>query len=137
MHQEEVNIADVVDEESLVAGGHHVAGFLVRSETNLIIQSALSSILQIRRSWQNQYFAFQLEIDAAMASIVLPTYRWHNHLALETSSDTIVNTLRLSPAGVETFVSVCMIRSQPTQVSFEDRRIKTRLTDDDESALCL
>ena len=29
MHKEEVDIAGVVDEESLVAGGHHVASLLV------------------------------------------------------------------------------------------------------------
>lgn len=29
VHQEEVNIASVVDEESLVAGGHQVASLLV------------------------------------------------------------------------------------------------------------
>lgn len=35
VHQEEVDVADVVDEEGLVAGGHHVAGLLVGAETNL------------------------------------------------------------------------------------------------------
>jgi hypothetical protein len=35
VHKEEVNVAGVVDEESLVAGGHHVASLLVGSETNL------------------------------------------------------------------------------------------------------
>lgn len=34
MHKEELDVADVVDEESLVAGGHHVAGLLVGSETD-------------------------------------------------------------------------------------------------------
>ena len=29
VHQQKLNIANVVDEESLVAGGHHVAGLLV------------------------------------------------------------------------------------------------------------
>jgi hypothetical protein len=29
VHKEKVDIADVVDEESLVAGGHHVAGLSV------------------------------------------------------------------------------------------------------------
>jgi len=29
VHQEEVDISGVVDEESLVAGGHHVASLLV------------------------------------------------------------------------------------------------------------
>ena len=35
MHKEKVNITGVVDEESLVAGWHHVAGLLVGTETNL------------------------------------------------------------------------------------------------------
>ena len=41
MHEEKVDITDVVDEESLVSGWHHVAGLLVGSETNLNISSAL------------------------------------------------------------------------------------------------
>jgi hypothetical protein len=35
VHEEEVNFADVVNEESLVAGGHHVAGLLVGAITDL------------------------------------------------------------------------------------------------------
>ena len=35
VHQEELNVLGVVDEESLVAGGHHVAGLLVGSITDL------------------------------------------------------------------------------------------------------
>jgi hypothetical protein len=35
VHEEEVEVAGVVDEESLVAGGHHVAGLLVASVANL------------------------------------------------------------------------------------------------------
>ena len=35
VHEEKVNFADVVDEESLVAGGHHVAGLLVGTVANL------------------------------------------------------------------------------------------------------
>ena len=35
VHEEEVELADVVDEESLVAGGHHVAGLLVGTVANL------------------------------------------------------------------------------------------------------
>lgn len=41
MHEEKVNITDVVDEEGLVSGWHHVAGLLVGSKTNLSISSAL------------------------------------------------------------------------------------------------
>jgi hypothetical protein len=42
VHEEEINVAGVVNEESLVAGGHHVACFLVGSETNLIYHQLLS-----------------------------------------------------------------------------------------------
>lgn len=35
VHEQEVNVLGVVDEESLVAGGHHVASLLVRAETDL------------------------------------------------------------------------------------------------------
>lgn len=35
VHQEEVDIANVVDEESLVSGWHHVAGLLVGTESDL------------------------------------------------------------------------------------------------------
>jgi hypothetical protein len=37
------------------------------------------------------------------------TYRWHNHLSLEPSSDTVINTLGLSPACVDTFVGVALM----------------------------
>lgn len=35
MHEEKVNVADVVDEEGLVARGHHVAGLLVGAVSDL------------------------------------------------------------------------------------------------------
>ena len=35
VHEEEVEVTDVVDEESLVAGGHHVAGLLVAAVADL------------------------------------------------------------------------------------------------------
>lgn len=35
VHEEKVELADVVDEESLVAGRHHVAGLLVGTVTDL------------------------------------------------------------------------------------------------------
>ena len=34
VHEEELNVLGVVDEESLVAGGHHVAGLLVGTVTD-------------------------------------------------------------------------------------------------------
>lgn len=41
MHQEELDILGVVDKESLVAGGHHVAGLLVGAVTDLSNPSML------------------------------------------------------------------------------------------------
>lgn len=35
MHQEQLNVLDVADEEGLVAGGHHVAGLLVGAISDL------------------------------------------------------------------------------------------------------
>lgn len=35
VHQQELDILDVVDDEGLVAGGHHVAGLLVGAESDL------------------------------------------------------------------------------------------------------
>lgn len=35
VHEQELNIVGVADEERLVAGGHHVTGLLVGTETNL------------------------------------------------------------------------------------------------------
>lgn len=43
VHKEEVDILDVVDQEGLVAGWHHVAGLLVCSETNLYIPISFAS----------------------------------------------------------------------------------------------
>lgn len=35
MHEEELDVTDVADEEGLVAGGHHVAGLLVGAIADL------------------------------------------------------------------------------------------------------
>ena len=35
VHKEKIDVGDVVDEECLVSRRHHVAGLLVRSETDL------------------------------------------------------------------------------------------------------
>ena len=41
MHEEEFDVSGVVNEEGLVARGHHVAGLLVGSKTNLNVLSEL------------------------------------------------------------------------------------------------
>lgn len=37
------------------------------------------------------------------------TYRWHSNLALEPSSDSVVDTLRLPPARVDTHIGVALV----------------------------
>jgi hypothetical protein len=51
VHQQQLNVLGVADEEGLVAGGHHVASLLVGAETDLIITSNIS--LQIPPSELN------------------------------------------------------------------------------------
>jgi hypothetical protein len=74
VHEEEINVGDVVDEEGLVAGRHEMASFPVGAVSNLDSQSIPS---------QRQFS--------------ISAYLWHGSLALESSSDAIVDTLWLSP----------------------------------------
>lgn len=58
VHQEELDVLGVVDEESLVAGGHHVAGLLVGTVTDLwyrvsFVSGHLKNRGFVRRAWQS------------------------------------------------------------------------------------
>lgn len=67
MHQEQLNVLGVVDEESLVAGGHHVAGLLVATITNLSIITShqhsflFYSVSCISEAWE------QIKVDVRKA----------------------------------------------------------------------
>ena len=69
VHEEELNVLGVLDEESLVAGGHHVAGLLVGTVTD----------------------------------------GGHGHLALETATNAVVNTLGLAPRGANALEPVRLV----------------------------
>ena len=45
MHEEHVDVVDVVDEEGFVARGHHVAGLLVGTVTDLRKKGGLACLL--------------------------------------------------------------------------------------------
>ena len=52
MHEEEFEVAEVLDEEGLVSGGHHVAGLLVATvsdlrETTVSARTFSSSLLNV------------------------------------------------------------------------------------------
>ena len=49
VHEEEVDVTGVVDEEGLVAGGHHVAGLLVGTVANLYVSSEFVLVLAAAR----------------------------------------------------------------------------------------
>ena len=66
---EEPALRTVVDDESLVAGGHHVAGLLVGTVTD----------------------------------------GGHGHLALETATNAVVNTLGLAPRGANAHEPVRLV----------------------------
>lgn len=51
MHQQELNIVDVADKESLVAGGGHVTGLLVRAEADLLHLLDFTSVSQNVQIW--------------------------------------------------------------------------------------
>lgn len=74
MHQEKLDVARVVDNESLVAGGHHVPGLLVAAVADLV-PSVFPPVLVC-------------PVD---------THRRHGDNALEASPDGIVDTLGLAP----------------------------------------
>lgn len=113
VHEEEVDITGVVDKEGLVAGGHHVAGLLVGTIANLYV--SLESVLVLAvgsgRAIGAKKFIFEdRSFRTPRIELVLTqTYRWHGNLALEPSSDTVVNTLGLSPAWVDTFVAFALV----------------------------
>lgn len=79
MHEKELDVLGVVHEESLVAGGHHVLGLLVAAVTDLHI-SGISGLL-----------------DRALGGWTGATYRGHGDVALEASTDAVVDTLGLAP----------------------------------------
>jgi hypothetical protein len=77
VHEEELNVLGVVDEESLMTRGCQVAGLLVATITDLITPI---------RKYPNQSLHESLQ-----------TYRGHGNGALESSADTVVDTLGLAP----------------------------------------
>jgi hypothetical protein len=76
VHQEKVDVAEVVDEESLVARRHEMAGLLVGAISDL----------------------------------------GHGSLSLEPSADAIVDTLWLSPAGINSHEAIALMAVEPLPV---------------------
>jgi hypothetical protein len=43
---------------------------------------------------------------------MVTTYRGHSKVALEPSPDSVIDTLRLAPAGVEAFEAITLVTSE-------------------------
>lgn len=86
VHQEELDVLGVVDDEGLVAGGHHVTGLLVATVTDLSPPLVALAIAGSNGS-----------------------YGGHGGLALEAAADGIVNTLGLAPRGANTLEPVRLV----------------------------
>ncbi len=83
MHEEELDVLDVADEEGLVARGHHVAGALVGAIANLE-----------RQPWSAP--------EALPCRSIPPSlYLGHGSSSLEAAAHTVVDTLGLPPARVD------------------------------------
>lgn len=94
VHQQQLEVLDVVDEESLVAGGGQEASLLVGSVANL-------------------YFIHQHSCPSRCLSLLLEmTYLGHADGAPEASADTAIDTLRLPPALTDTVEPVTLVTGE-------------------------
>ena len=87
VHKKEVNITGVVNEESLVAGWHHVAGLLVGTETNLYRNIISPYSIDIVPSLPDLHRYFHLESNK--------TFQYHCRWAVHTDGITICPLKRL------------------------------------------
>lgn len=131
VHEEELEVADVVDQESLVAGRHHVAGLAVVAIADLnSIMSAIRSPSSpshplhrrpLHQNLQHPRQAFHLFLSAA--SHTEPTHLWHSNVALKPPPDTVVDTLGLPPAGVDAFEAIALVAVEARRALLQDRDV--------------
>lgn len=91
VHEEEINVLSVVNEESLVAGGHHVSGLLVATVTDLLSVLAFTHCQYIPND--STRYDSKFDVDQVGGW----TYGGHRDVRLEASADAVVDTLRLAP----------------------------------------
>ena len=113
VHQKKVNISGIMNDERFVAGRHQMPSFLVRTVSDLNHSDSTSLSLHLQQRWWSEKQA--RSVLACSTSVTQPlhsrvsTHRRHSSLALETSSDSVVNTLGLPPVCVNTFVGVALV----------------------------
>lgn len=122
VHEEEIQVADVVDEEGLVAGRHHVAGLAVVTISDLCAQSSISICPAVYPHCPLLRPISSRPSSSSARSRAAPvlTHLWHGSLALEASPDSVVDTLGLSPAGVHAHEPVTLVTAEARGVLLDD-----------------
>ena len=125
-----------MDEEGLVARGHHVAGFLVGAIADLeVCRHLLATVrppklnpqgVRSLASWKCLHGLFLdkfADSSKPFAALVedATTYRWHSSLAFESPPYSIVDTLRLPPAWVDAHESVALVTVKALRAYIRDR----------------
>ena len=122
MHEKKVEVASVVDEESLVAGWHHVACLLVVTVADLsCIQASANMFLCATKIDRLLYL--RLLSPFAPSPLFRSTHLWHSSLSLESPPHSVVNALRLPPAGVDAFEAVGLVAVEGRRVLLDDRDV--------------
>lgn len=123
MHEEKVNLGNVVDEEGLVARRHHVASLLVGTVTDLFELKRPSATTLLRKAMvrpvQSTHFRvddFSFHCPSSFLGLLDDSHLWHGSLALEASADTVVDTLGLSPARVDAHEAVRLVAVEARSV---------------------
>lgn len=94
VHQQQLKVLDVVDEESLVAGGGQETGLLV------------GAVADLNKFTSHQHTLFLGQFFLSRQST---TYLGHTDGTAEASADTAIDTLGLSPAGTDTIEPVTLV----------------------------
>lgn len=105
MHEEQVNVADVVDEEGLVAGGVEVAGLLVGTVSDLYKKHSISvcpafltsAAFVVESMFPSLFLLLSLIFSLHHCSLGQVAYLGHRGSALEPPPHAVVDTLRLPP----------------------------------------
>lgn len=130
MHEEKFEITGVVDEESLVAGGHHVAGLPVATVADLETTSNQYTRTLVVWSFSIFYFRDPSVLSTRNffqglppVSAKVPTHLGHSGLAGESSPDSIVDTLGLPPVWCHTLEAVGLVTVEARGALLHDRNV--------------
>jgi hypothetical protein len=128
VHEEEVEVTGVVDEERLVAGGHHVAGLLVATVADLQRDSRsanLSQTIHPAMLFLPREFPLLSHLVATLLRCPcgVQTHLGHGSLASEASPDGIVDTLGLPPALTNALEAVTLVTLELRGALLDDRDV--------------